>query len=90
MLLVRDVGGAPPEDFDQIARRYVASSSFARRTAGAKVRAAWHLLRAVATRAPDIEAAERRTGTPGIAHAKPAVDSDSWRGTHVATAVELS
>jgi uncharacterized protein YbjT (DUF2867 family) len=34
--VVREVGGSPPEDFETIVRRYVASSPLARQTIGAK------------------------------------------------------
>jgi NAD(P)H dehydrogenase (quinone) len=80
--VVLEVGGSPPEPFEQIARRYVTASSVARRTVGSRLRAALHLTQAVLTRGPDLDAIARRGGIPDITHEALAVDSPSWRDSH--------
>jgi NAD(P)H dehydrogenase (quinone) len=74
---VLEVGGSPPEDFEQIVRRYVADSVLTKRTIGAKLRAALHLMQAAATRAPEIDNSAR-ADTSTITHAALAVDSPTW------------
>jgi NAD(P)H dehydrogenase (quinone) len=73
---VLEVGGSPPEDFEQIVRRYVNLSKVTKRTISAKLRAALHLMQAAATRAPQID----KTST--ITHATLAVDSPIWLQSH--------
>jgi NAD(P)H dehydrogenase (quinone) len=73
---VLEVGGSPPEDFEQIVRRYVNHSAVTKRTVGAKLRAALHLMRAAAARAPEID------NTSTITHATLAVESPIWLQSH--------
>lgn len=73
---VLEVGGSPPEDFEQIVRRYVNHSAVTKRTISAKLRAALHLMRAAATRAPEIDNAST------ITHAALVIDSPIWLQSH--------
>lgn len=61
---VLEVGGAPPEPFDQIVRAYLAAPGQRRRTAGTRLRAALHLGAAAVTRLPQIPSA-----LPDLPHA---------------------
>jgi uncharacterized protein YbjT (DUF2867 family) len=79
---VLEVGGAPPEDFERIVRRYVTASPLARRSVGRWLRAVMNLLKAVATPAPDLEAIGRRCELPVLAHVTLATDSAEWLATH--------
>jgi NAD(P)H dehydrogenase (quinone) len=79
---VLQVGGAPPEDFEQIVRRYVGTSILTKQTAGSTLRAMGNLLRGLLTPAPDPKAIIRRLEIPEIAHAVLAADSHGWRGSH--------
>ena len=79
---VLNVGGTEPEAFEQVARRYVALSSVAKQTVGAKLHATWNLLRGLLTRTPDLDAIARRIELPVIASAKLAADSAAWRASH--------
>ena len=79
---VLNVGGTQPESFEQIVRRYVAASPVAKRTSSARALAALHLLRALMTPVPNIDAIERRSETPHIPHAALAMDSAGWLASH--------
>jgi NAD(P)H dehydrogenase (quinone) len=79
---VLEVGGSPPEDFEQIVRRYVAASALTKRTIGAKLRAALHLIQAAGTRAPEIDTTTPGGEPPTISHAVLAVDSPTWQQSH--------
>lgn len=79
---VLEVGGSPPEDFEHIVRRYVAASAVTKRTIGAKLRAALHLMQAAGTRAPEIDTTTATAEPPTITHAVLAVDSPIWQQSH--------
>ena len=83
---VREVGGSPPEDFEQIVRRYVVASPLTRRSAGAQLHAALGVSRGLLARRPNLEAIACRLAIPGIAHAVLAADSPDWRRSHGAPA----
>jgi uncharacterized protein YbjT (DUF2867 family) len=85
--VVRDVGGAAPEAFETIVRRYLAESPLARRSLASRLRAALNLVRALLTPAPDLDAIARRLEFPRIAHAALAADSTRWQRAHDAPAV---
>jgi NAD(P)H dehydrogenase (quinone) len=76
---VLEVGGAPPESFDDIAKRYVATAPTARRSFGNGLAEAQRLISALLTSKPNIEGVEVRYGTPAIEHAALAQDSASWQ-----------
>jgi NAD(P)H dehydrogenase (quinone) len=83
--VVLNVGGAAPESFEQIARRYVAASDFSKRTAGTMFRAIGNLAKGLATSAPDPELIAEELQIPRIAHAALAADSKEWQASHAAS-----
>ena len=80
--IVLEVGGAPPETFEAIVRRYVAESPLAVRTTRSRVRAVFNLVRALLTPAPRLAAIARRLELPQTAHAALAADSTRWQLSH--------
>lgn len=80
--VVRDIGGARPEDFESIVRRYAAVSPVARRTVGAKGRALGNLMKALLARAAVPAAIAHRLQLPTIVHAALAANSKSWLASH--------
>jgi NAD(P)H dehydrogenase (quinone) len=81
--IVEEVGASAPEDFETIARRYVAASPFVRTGFGGKLGAAWSIARALLTPAPDIEGIAARLELPQLRHATLASNSASWRASHL-------
>jgi NAD(P)H dehydrogenase (quinone) len=79
---VLKLGGAEPEAFETIVRRYVAQSPLARRTVGRSARAAWNMARAMLTAAPDLDALAEKLGIPKIPHGNLAADSLTWQSAH--------
>jgi uncharacterized protein YbjT (DUF2867 family) len=79
---VLEVGGAAPEEFEQIVRRTVAGSPLARRSSGAKARAIWNLVRSLLTAAPDLAAIDDRLAVSPPLHGRLAADSARWRASH--------
>jgi NAD(P)H dehydrogenase (quinone) len=79
---VRELGGTQPEDFENIVRRYVSQSPFAKQTIGRTAKAAWNLTRAMLTTAPDVDALAKKLSIPQITHGNLAADSLSWRSSH--------
>ena len=81
--VVREVGGAAPESFETIVRRYLRGSPHARRTLGSGTRALGGILRAVLTRGPDLDRIAARLELPRLPGATLAADSLRWKSTHV-------
>jgi len=79
---VLEIGGAEPEAFEAIVRRYVAQSPSARRSLGGTAKAAWNLARAMLTAAPDPDALAEKLGIPKIPHGNLAADSLTWQSAH--------
>jgi len=79
---VLKLGGAEPETFEAIVRRYVAQSPLAGRTVGSSARAAWNMARAMLTAAPDLDALAEKLSIPKIPHGNLAADSLSWQSSH--------
>jgi NAD(P)H dehydrogenase (quinone) len=79
---VLEVGGEPAEDFEHIARRYVAATPFRKPTIATTVRAMGHLAKGLLTPAPNPEAIARRLSIPRLSHATLAADSAEWRASH--------
>jgi NAD(P)H dehydrogenase (quinone) len=79
---VLEVGGAVPEDFETIVRRYVAASPAARRSLGARGRALGNLTKALLAKAPDPTAIAQRLELPTVAHARLAAESSTWLQSH--------
>jgi NAD(P)H dehydrogenase (quinone) len=80
--VVEELTGGAPEDFDAIARRYVATSALAARGFTGAMREAAGLAAALLARTPDISRMETRLGVPRIANFALAADSPAWRTTH--------
>jgi NAD(P)H dehydrogenase (quinone) len=76
---VLEVGGTPPEDFEQIVRRYAAVAHLSKRTFAAKLRAVCNLAKGLLTPAPNPDAIARRLEIPQIPLAALAADSIAWR-----------
>lgn len=78
--VVKKITGRDPEDFETIARRYLAQMSVARPSVLNKLRALKNFLKVLFTRAPDMLAYERRQDFPrfmhGMRHAK---ESETWK-----------
>jgi NAD(P)H dehydrogenase (quinone) len=74
--------GNPPEDFETIARRYVAASPLAIRGLAGVMREVGGLAAALLARTPDISKMETRLGAPRISNFALATDSQAWRTTH--------
>lgn len=79
---VREVGGSEPEGFEQIARRYVTASPFARRSIGSTARAVINLARVILSSSPDPRRIVDRLEIPRIEHATLAADSAAWLASH--------
>lgn len=80
---VREVTGAPPEDFETIARRYVANPALIHPAlkVGRKRDAFAFLARMLLTRAPDLDAFERGRDHPILQNPVAAQDNADWRET---------
>ncbi len=79
---VEELTGSEPEDFQAIARRYVAASPAAVRGLAGAMREAAGLAAALLARTPDINRMETSLGVPRIANFALATDSPAWRATH--------
>jgi NAD(P)H dehydrogenase (quinone) len=80
---VLEVGGVEPEPFEDIARRYVAASGFARRTFRSNLTAVHNLIVGLLTAAPAPSATARRLHLPTLNHPLLAAESTSWRAAHL-------
>jgi hypothetical protein len=80
--VVREMGGAEPQDFEAIVREYLARSPFAKRTVARRARAAWGFARALTTPAPNLDVLAEKLNIPDIPHGSLAADSISWRASH--------
>ncbi len=79
---VREIGGAEPEDFETILRRYAAASPRTNRTLGNKFRAIAGFFKLLATRAPDLDGYEALRSHPVVKNAKRGLDYAAWSETH--------
>lgn len=77
--VVEEIGGRPAEDFETIARRYLASG--ARRTVGSQISATYRLLRGMLRGLPNL-AVIARTEDFKIPHSTLSADSADWLSTH--------
>ncbi len=87
---VLEVGGREPEDFETIARRYLAATSNTRRSLGRLSQTMLELTKAMLTPGLDLEAYAHRNDFPRILNARFTGDSPEWRETHVNTTTEAS
>ncbi len=78
---VREITGAAPEDFESIARRYVADPRLIdpKLVIGSKLGAFGFLFRMLATRPPDVDAFERERGYPRLSNPVHAHNNPDWR-----------
>jgi NAD(P)H dehydrogenase (quinone) len=79
---VQELTGNAPEDFETIARRYVAASPFATRGLAGALREVGGLAAVLLARTPDVSKMETRLGVPRISNSALAADSQAWRNTH--------
>ena len=80
---VQEVAGVAPEPFEEIARRYVATSGFAKRTFRSNLTAVHNLVAGLLTSAPSPTDIAHRLHLPALNHPVLAAESGSWRATHV-------
>ncbi len=77
--VVESISGRAPEDFETIARRYLADMPEARRSFRNKLRALGNFARILLTPAPNMEAYERRQQFPGFLNGmRYSRDSPEW------------
>lgn len=79
---VREVGGVDPEPFETTARRYVAASGFAQRSARSHMWAVHNLIAGLLTATPVPAAIARRLELPTLNHPALAAHSEEWRALH--------
>jgi NAD(P)H dehydrogenase (quinone) len=80
---VEEVTGRAPEDFETIARRYVAASPFVIRGPVGVIREVAGLAAVLLARTPNLNKIEARLGVPRISNFALAADSPAWQTTHV-------
>ena len=83
--VVKDIVGRDPEDFETIARRYIADSSVAKRSVVNKLRAVKNLVKVMLTRVPDLEAYHRVQGHPTLKNSQFCYENKEWRTEHETT-----
>lgn len=79
---VADVTGREPEDFETIARRYVATRPEAVQGFGNRLRAWRFMARMLLTRSTDFDAVEKARDHVRLAEAEYCRDSETWRRSH--------
>ena len=79
---VLEVGRTQPERFELIARRYVAATTFQRRTVKSSALAVINLLKTVMMPAPDLSMIAARLELPTLENAVLAADSKLWLSSH--------
>ena len=84
--VVKDIVGRDPEDFETIARRYIADSSVAKPSVVNKLRALKNLMKVMLTLVPDLETYHRAQGHPTLKNPEFAFQNKEWRAEHEAAA----
>ncbi len=84
--VVKEIVGRDPEDFETIARRYIADSSVAKPSAVNKLRAVKNLVKVMLTRIPDLETYHRVQGHPTLKNPEFCYQNKEWRAEHEAAA----
>jgi uncharacterized protein YbjT (DUF2867 family) len=79
---VEVAGGAAPESFESIVRRYVASSTLARPSLRGRLRAIANVLRALMATPPRLDEISARLELPEPSSLRLAADSPRWLTTH--------
>ena len=77
--VVKDIVGREPEDFETIARRYIAESSVAQPSVVNKLRALKNFMKVMLTRIPDLETYHRTQGHPTLSNPEFSVPSGDGR-----------
>ena len=80
--VVKDIVGRDPEDFETIARRYIAESSVATPSVVNKVRALKNLMKVMLTRVPDLETYHHVQGHPTLKNPEFCYQNKEWRAEH--------
>ena len=84
--VVKEIVGRDPEDFETIARRYIADSSVAKPSVVNKLRALKNLVKVMLTRVPDLETYQRVQGHPTLKNPEFSYQNQEWRAEHEAAA----
>jgi uncharacterized protein YbjT (DUF2867 family) len=79
---VERVAGRAPEDFETVARRYVAACPEAKRSIGGTARALWNLARILLTPPLDLDEVERIQGHSRVKGSEFVDESTVWRAAH--------
>ncbi|KPA21127.1 NAD(P)H azoreductase [Shimia sp. SK013] len=82
---VETVGGRTPENFESIARRYVAARPKLRPSLAGKLKAIGGFLKILITRAPDVSAIETQKDYIKLKAPAFCLDDDTWRESHAST-----
>ena len=84
--VVKEIVGRDPEDFETIARRYIADSSVAQPSVVNKLRALKNFVKVMLTRVPDLETYHRAQGHPTLKNPEFCYQNKEWRAEHEAAA----
>ena len=82
--VVKEIVGRDPEDFETIARRYIANSSVAKPSVVNKLRAVKNLTKVMLTRVADLETYQRVQGHPSLENPEFCYENKEWRAEHEA------
>ncbi len=80
--VVKEIVGRDPEDFETIAKRYIADSSVAKPSVVNKLRALKNLVKVMLTRVPDLETYHRARGHPTLNNPEFCYQNKEWRTEH--------
>jgi len=81
--VVNDIVDRDAEDFESIARRYIAESKETKRTLSNKMRAIWNLVRILFTVIPDVKKYEREMNYPQFMNGMNLTkDNNIWLASH--------
>lgn len=84
--VVKDIVGREPEDFETIARRYIADSSVVDPSVLNKLRAFKNLVKIILTRVPDMKTYHRAQGHPVLKDPQFCYQNKEWRAERGAAA----
>ena len=84
--VVKDIVGRDPEDFETIARRYIAESSVATPSVVNKLRALKNFVKVMLTHIPDLDTYHRTQGHPTLNNPEFSYQNEEWRAEHEAAA----
>ena len=85
--VVKEIVGRDPEDFETIARRYIADSSVAKPSVVNKLRALKNLMKVMLTRVPDLETYHRTQEHPTLKNPEFCYQNREWKTEHEAAAL---